>query len=119
MAFVDMTLKDLRDYLPARTEPADFDAFWTATLAAAREFDLDARFVPVETRLSTVAVEDVTFNGFGGQPIKGWLVRPRDAGEPLPAVVSYVGYGGGRGLPHDHLLWASAGYAQLVTDTRG
>jgi cephalosporin-C deacetylase len=119
MAFVDMTLKDLRDYLPARTEPADFDAFWTATLAAAREFDLDARFVPVETRLSTVAVEDVTFNGFGGQPIKGWLLRPASAAGPLPTIVEYVGYGGGRGLPHERLVWASAGYAHLTMDTRG
>jgi cephalosporin-C deacetylase len=34
-------------------------------------------------------------------------------------VVTYIGYGGGRGLPYDHLLWASAGYAQLVMDTRG
>ena len=71
MAFLDMTLKELRDYLPARTEPADFDAFWAATLAEARQSELDARFVPVETRLRTVTVEDVTFNGFGGQPVKG------------------------------------------------
>lgn len=56
---------------------------------------------------------------FSGQPIKGWLVRPRGAEGRLPAVVSYVGYGGGRGRPHDHLLWASAGYAHLVMDTRG
>jgi len=66
-----------------------------------------------------VTVQDVTFPGFAGQPIKGWFIRPRGAEGPLPAVVTYVGYGGGRGLPHDHLLWASAGYAQFVMDTRG
>ncbi|MGZ8528873.1 MAG: acetylxylan esterase, partial [Candidatus Limnocylindrales bacterium] len=38
---------------------------------------------------------------------------------PLPAVVEYVGYGGGRGLPHERVLWAAAGYAHLVMDTRG
>ena len=119
MAFVDMTLKELRDYLPARAEPADFDAFWNATLASAREFDLEARFEPVSTPLTTVVVEDVTFNGFGGQPIKGWLVRPAHASGPLPAVVEFVGYGGGRGLHHERLLWASAGYAHLTMDTRG
>jgi cephalosporin-C deacetylase len=33
--------------------------------------------------------------------------------------VEYVGYGGGRGLPHERNLWAAAGYAHLVMDTRG
>ena len=119
MAFVDMPLTELRDYRPDRTEPADFDAFWTATLAAAREFPLDARFEPVETRLRTIAVEDVTFSGFAGQPVKGWLLRPATATGPLPTIVEYVGYGGGRGLPHERLLWSSAGYAHLIMDTRG
>ncbi|WP_194924284.1 acetylxylan esterase [Catenulispora pinisilvae] len=119
MAFVDMPLTELRDYRPDRTDPADFDAFWTATLAAAREFPLDARFESVDTGLSTIAVEDVTFSGFAGQPVKGWLLRPATATGPLPAIVEYVGYGGGRGLPHERLLWSSAGYAHLIMDTRG
>jgi cephalosporin-C deacetylase len=33
--------------------------------------------------------------------------------------VEFIGYGGGRGLPHEWLLWASAGYAHFVMDTRG
>ena len=61
----------------------------------------------------------MTFPGFDGQPIRGWLQLPAGAGGPLPCVVTYVGYGGGRSLPADHLLWASAGYAHLVMDTRG
>lgn len=119
MAFLDRPLAELRAYRPERPEPADFDAFWAATLAAAREFPLDARFEPLKTRLATVDVEDVTFNGFGGQPIKGWLLRPAGATGPLPAIVEYVGYGGGRGLPHERLLYASAGYVHLIMDTRG
>lgn len=119
MAFVSMGLSDLEKYHPERTEPADFAAFWAGTLAEARSVPAELHTVGVDTGFTTVTVEDATFPGFGGQPIKGWLVRPRGAGEPLPTVVSYVGYGGGRGLPHDHLLWASAGYAQLVMDTRG
>jgi cephalosporin-C deacetylase len=34
-------------------------------------------------------------------------------------VVEYVGYGRGRGLPHERLTWAAAGYAHLVMDSRG
>ncbi len=119
MALFDLPLDELRAYRSESTAPEDFDAFWATTLAEAREHDLDARFEPVDTGLTTVSVYDVTFAGFGGHPVKGWLVLPAGAGEPLPLVVEFVGYGGGRGLPHEHLLWASTGRAHFVMDTRG
>ncbi|MEU8586048.1 acetylxylan esterase [Streptomyces sp. NPDC048664] len=119
MALFDLPLDQLRAYRSASTEPADFDAFWSKTLQETREHDLDARFEPVDTGLRTVRVYDVTFAGFGGHPVKGWLTLPADADEPLPTVVEFLGYGGGRGLPHMYLLWASAGFAHLVMDTRG
>ena len=119
MAFVDMDLEELADYVPARTEPEDFAAFWADTLASARSHPIDAAFEPVETALSTVLVEDVTFRGYRGQPIKGWMLRPAAATGPLPTIVEYVGYGGGRGLHFERLLWASAGYAHFIMDTRG
>lgn len=119
MAFFDMPFDQLQQYTPPRDEPADFDAFWQRTLDEARQFPLNATFTPVDTGLVTVESFDVTFNGFGGQPIKGWLTMPRQRGEKLPCVVEYIGYGGGRGFPTDWLLWASAGYAHLVMDTRG
>ncbi|MBB5868967.1 cephalosporin-C deacetylase-like acetyl esterase [Allocatelliglobosispora scoriae] len=37
----------------------------------------------------------------------------------LPCVVEFPGYGGGRGLPTDCLLYAAAGYAHLFVDIRG
>ena len=126
MAFFDFSLDQLRNYLPQRDEPADFDAFWQQTLSDARQSPLDARFEPVDYGLSTVETFDVTFNGYGGQPIKGWLQLPRNPdgakgqrSGKLPCVVEYLGYGGGRGFATDWLLWASAGYAHLVMDTRG
>ncbi|MDT0464875.1 acetylxylan esterase [Streptomyces gibsoniae] len=119
MALFDLPLDQLRGYRSASVEPSDFDAFWTKTLQETREHDLDARFEPVETRLRTVQVYDVTFAGFGGHPVKGWLTVPAATDEPLPTVVEFVGYGGGRALPHMHLLWASAGFAHFVMDTRG
>lgn len=119
MPHFDMPLDELRRYRPEVTEPEDFDAFWEKTLSAAREHDLDARFTPVEAQLSTVDVFDVTFAGFGGHPVKGWLILPAGTTEPLPAVVEYIGYGGGRGLPHERLLWSAAGFAHFVMDTRG
>lgn len=119
MPFFDLSLDELQTYKPARTEPADFDAFWRATLSETGQHPLGAQFEPVETGLALVESFDVTFNGFGGQPIKGWLNLPRQRRGKLPCVVEYIGYGGGRGLPHDWLFWASAGYAHFIMDTRG
>jgi cephalosporin-C deacetylase len=119
MTVYDLPLDQLRDYRPERSEPADFDAFWADTLAISREARPAPSFVEFETGLRTVTTFDVTFGGFRGQPIRGWLLVPADAGGPLPTVVEYVGYGGGRSLPHQWLQWASAGYAHLVMDTRG
>ena len=115
----DLPLDQLQTYKPERSEPADFEAFWSRTLADARRFPLEARFEAVETGLKLVDTFDVTFNGYGGQPIKGWLLLPHGYAGPLPCVVEYSGYGGGRGHPHDWLLFPNAGYAFLAMDIRG
>ncbi|MER7975087.1 acetylxylan esterase, partial [Streptomyces sp. NPDC096080] len=75
MALFDLSLDELRAYRSDSTAPDDFDAFWSTTLAETRAHDLDARFEPVDTGLTTVDVFDVTFNGFGGHPVKGWLTQ--------------------------------------------
>lgn len=115
----DLPLEQLKKYQPARNEPADFDAFWKRTLEEARSHPLSARFTPVDTGLKLVECHDVVFSGFGGQQIKGWFVLPAQRKGKLPCVVEYIGYGGGRSLPHQWLLWANAGYAHFVMDTRG
>ncbi len=119
MALIDLSLAELREYRPERTEPTDFDQFWTETLEAARAHPIALEHPAVETGLPLISVDDVTFAGYDGQPIKGWLVRPAQADGPLPCIVEYCGYGGGRGLPHEQLYWAAAGYAHLLMDTRG
>ncbi|MGW6390498.1 acetylxylan esterase [Streptomyces sp. NPDC055103] len=119
MSQFDLPLDQLRTYRSVSVEPADFDAFWAKTLDETRAHALDARFDPVATGLATVETYDVTFAGFDGQPVRGWFVLPAGTSEPLPVVVEFLGYGGGRGLPHTHLLWASAGFAHFVMDTRG
>jgi len=119
LAYFDLPEPELRAYRPERHEPADFDAFWESTLTAARAAAQAPSFVPVSVPLLGVEVFDVTFSGAGGSPVRGWLVLPRHREGPLPCVVEFIGYGGGRGLPHEWLTWASAGYAHLVMDTRG
>ena len=114
MAQFDMPLSDLERYLPEIDEPADFDEFWSTTLAEARTFDEAPKVERIDVGLTEVVVDDVTFPGFGGHPVKAWLTRPAHADGDLPVVVEYEGYGGGRGLPHEKIHWAAAGYAHLT-----
>jgi cephalosporin-C deacetylase len=118
MPLFDLPLEELERYSPKRLEPPDFDAFWGETLGTARERRRPARFEPVDVGLRTVDVLDVTFDGYDGQPIKGWLIVPAVTAI-RGCVIQYIGYGDGRGQPTDRLLWSAAGYVTLVVDSRG
>ncbi|WP_422771135.1 acetylxylan esterase [Plantactinospora sp. WMMC1484] len=116
---VDLPLAELRGFTYDEPEPPDFDDFWRRTLAEQAAFPLDPVITRVDHEFATVDVFDVEFSGYGGARVKGWLIRPAGVAGPLPAVVEYLGYGGGRGLPIESLAYASAGFAHFVMDTRG
>lgn len=127
MAFYDLPREKLVRYKPERREEKDFDSFWASTLEDAASRPLDARFNPVKG-LEAMEVFDASFTGYGGQRVAAWLVLPAAALRPslpacrggkLPCVVEYLGYGGGRSFPWDHLFWAAAGYAHFTMDNRG
>ena len=119
MPHTDLPIKELRRYAPDLAAPDDLDAFWRRTLEETASHDLSASFVPFDSGLTVIETFDVTFAGFGGSPVRGWLHLPVDRVEPLPVVVEYIGYGGGRGLAHERVLFAAAGFAHFVMDTRG
>ncbi|MFE9428729.1 acetylxylan esterase [Kitasatospora sp. NPDC006697] len=117
----DFGLNELIGHRPDLRAPEGFDAFWQRTLDEARSHGgpVKAERVTDQYGLRTVEVDDVRFPGWNGEPVAAWLLRPRGATGPLPVVVMYIGYTGGRGLPTEHLFWPSAGYAHLVVDSRG
>jgi cephalosporin-C deacetylase len=119
MAQFDLPLAELERYRPERDEPGDFDDFWRGTLADAAGHDLDPSFVEHDAMLPGVRIHDVHFSGYAGERVAGWFLTPPDATGPLPCVVQFIGYSGGRGRPHEWLLWPAAGYAVLVMDSRG
>jgi cephalosporin-C deacetylase len=128
MAFYDLPRKELQEYRPERREEKDFDAFWTSTMSETSSRPLDARFAPYASGLEALETLDVSFAGYGGQRVAGWLVLPAARLRPtlstfrdgrIPCVVEFVGYGGGRSFPWDHLFWAAAGCAHFVMDSRG
>jgi cephalosporin-C deacetylase len=104
---------------PDPQEPEDFDDFWAGTLSEADARPIDVERRPVPTPFKIITVEDLEFTGYGGTRVRAWLIRPAHLAAPTPLVVQYCGYGGGRGLPVEHLAWAAAGFTHLVMDTRG
>jgi cephalosporin-C deacetylase len=117
--YFDLPPAQLREHVTAAAEPAGLDAFWSQSIAEAARHDIAATFEPASSPLTVLSTFDVTFAGYGGDPIRAWLHLPRDAAGALPCVVEYIGYGGGRGRSHENVFWATAGFAHFVMDTRG
>lgn len=119
MAQYDLSPEELKRYLPERREEPDFDEFWRETIEETKKCFEPPKFEPIDFGLELLDTYDVTFSGHLGQKIKAWLILPKHKLGKLPCVVEFVGYGGGRGFPHDWLFYACAGYAHFVMDTRG
>jgi cephalosporin-C deacetylase len=118
MPISDLPLAELETFKAEIHLPKDFDEFWNATLESSRAKWQPPTLEKVDFGITAFEVYDVTFSGFESEPIKGWYILPKNS-KPTHAVVEYLGYGGGRGFPHEHLKWPSAGFAHFVMDTRG
>ncbi len=121
MPWFDLPLPELRARRTSAEEPAGLDTWWSERLAEARAAARPPELTRYEPGVyGPLPVYDVEFSGARGDRVRGWYLRPPGAGTtPLPIVVTFVGYGGGRGMPTDHALLAAAGYANFVMDVRG
>lgn len=122
MPEVDLSVAELEAYRIATPEPDGLDAWWAGRLAAAEATARPPELVPYRPEVyGALPVWDLTFSGAGGDPVRGWYVRPPGvpADEPVPTVVTYAGYGGGRGTPAQHTQLPAVGLAAVVMDTRG
>lgn len=115
----DLPLDQLRAYRPSVRRPDDFCDFWVRTLEQARAVAAPPRISRVDTGLRVIETYDLTFSGFGGHEIKGWVHLPAGTTEPQATVIEYLGYTGGRMLPWQAHTYAEAGYTHIVMDTRG
>jgi cephalosporin-C deacetylase len=120
MAWFDLPIEQLREYRTTTAEPDGLDQWWAARLAEAAA----TAQPPSLTRHAAdvydpLEVYDVEFSGADGDRIRAWYLRPADAqGRRAPVVVKFIGYGGGRAVPADHVLLPALGYALFVMDTR-
>ena len=118
MPFFDLPLAQLKQYKPEIREPLDFEDFWCESLAQNPALEEPLEIVSAAPHLTSLDVKDLTIQGYGAQPVKGWYIRPRGVTHALPTIVSFIGYGGGRGFPEEHTSWAAAGFAEVVVDSR-
>jgi cephalosporin-C deacetylase len=121
MPWYDLPLEQLREYRTATQEPDGLDGWWARQLAAAREAGEPPKLAlyQEESLYRPVEVYDAEFSGWGGDRIRAWYLKPASAVAGTPHVVKFVGYGGGRGNPVEHMLLPAVGYPLLVMDSRG
>jgi cephalosporin-C deacetylase len=117
----DLPLDQLETYRTSTTEPDRLDDWWAERLGEARAAATPPKVSRYkEDVYGTTEVFDVEFSGARGDRIRGWYLRPAGAGSSaLPTVVNFIGYGGGRGVPTEHLAQPAVGFAAFVMDTRG
>ena len=119
MPWFDLPLERLREYRTSTQEPDGLDDWWARRIGEARAVAKPPALTPHQPRLyDPLEVYDVEFSGAGGDRVRAWYLRPRDT-PSAPVVVKFIGYGGGRGTPTEHVLLPSLGYALLVMDSRG
>jgi cephalosporin-C deacetylase-like acetyl esterase len=99
---------------PAADEPANFDTFWSQTLAAHRDVEVAPVLSAASARARDLTVETVTFAGFEGYPVPGRLITPTGADGTLPGLVELRP--AGREAGRDLEWLASGGFAHLVVE---
>lgn len=117
----DLSFEELQRCRVTTSEPHDLDDFWQSAIGAAHAVaqPLQRRPYRPDVYGERLLVEDLTFSGADGHPIRAWFMAPMDAPpRSLACRVTFIGYGGGRGLPLDHTAYAAAGHAVLVMDSR-
>ncbi len=120
MPWYDLPLERLREYRTSTVEPTGLDEWWAGRISEARAAARPPQIVKHEPDLyQPVEVHDAEFSVAGGDRIKAWYLRPQAATPATPVIVKFIGYGGGRGVPAEHVLLPALGYAVLVMDSRG
>ncbi|OOC61219.1 alpha/beta fold hydrolase [Paenibacillus ihbetae] len=119
MPMIDMPLAELRQYQGTNPKPADFDAYWDRALMELRSVEPMVELVASDFQTPQAECFDMYYNGVRGARIHAKYLRPRDLGQPHPAVLLFHGYSGNAGDWSDKLSYVSLGYSVLAMDCRG
>jgi cephalosporin-C deacetylase len=120
MNAIDRRIRELEEYAPPRTAQPDFADFWNRIQSRYRDRPAQDARSPADALSSwNTRVYDIAYRGFDDTPIRGWFLVPAGQQRPVPCVVVFPGYTGGRGYPFQHAALAALGFAVLAVDVRG
>ncbi len=94
MPIVDMPLEKLKVYEGRNPRPADFDEFWSKSLAEADAIDLQTEFKPYDFPSAIADAYELTFNGTKGARIFAKFMKPKHTVGKIPAVLIFHGLSG-------------------------
>lgn len=115
----DMSQEKLATYEGTNPRPEDFDAYWDAGLAELDTLDPAVELVPAAFQTPFAECSHLYFTGTQGARVHAKLLRPRNAGEPHPAVLNFHGYSGRSPDWTDLLGYVALGYTVAALDCRG
>ncbi|HZZ58894.1 MAG TPA: acetylxylan esterase [Opitutaceae bacterium] len=119
MPVFEKPLEELRRYNGINPRPADFDAYWDASLAELARTEARVELRP-SSALRSAAAEcfDLWFTGVGGARVYAKYLRPRSGGRH-PAVLQFHGYTANSGDWSEKLAYVSQGFCLAALDCRG
>ncbi|MEQ4208657.1 acetylxylan esterase [Actinopolymorpha sp. B17G11] len=115
----DMPREKLATYQGTNPRPADFDAYWDASLAELDAIDPKAELEPAAFQAPFAECFHLWFRGTGGARVHAKLLRPKNAAPLHPAVVHFHGYSGRSPDWSDLLSWVGLGFTVAALDCRG
>ncbi|WP_053374546.1 acetylxylan esterase [Paenibacillus sp. FJAT-27812] len=124
MNAINRRKKDWLAYNPPATIGSDeLDKYWLNTLSRYEQKPLEIARETLDTPITSVRTERLTYKGSDDTLIHGLYIVPRQeqglGGKKLPCVVIYQGYTNDKGLPERYAAWLLLGYAVFAVDARG
>jgi cephalosporin-C deacetylase len=116
---IDMPLEELKVYQGINPRPHDFDEYWDRALDEMKALDPEVEMVPAEFQTPFAECFHLYFTGVGGARVHAKYLRPKNSGEPHPAVLMFHGYSGNSGDWSDKLAYVASGFSVAALDCRG
>ena len=118
MPLIDMPLDELLTYQGRNPKPADFDQFWTNSLAEQASCDPQLTITKKDFAADFAECFELRFAGTRGGTVFAKYLRPKGK-KNCPALLRFHGYSMSSGDWANNLSWVARGFAVASMDCRG
>ena len=119
MPLIDMPLEELNEYQGINPRPDDFDSYWDRALSEMKSLKDEYELKKSDFEVPYADCYHLYFNGTGGARVHAQLLRPTQAKDKHPAVITFHGYSGNAGDWYNKLGYVAMGYTVAALDCRG